>query len=94
MNKRIKPRFDFLQGLLLMVEAPSDYTRAEACFHKSVQADEVVGAVVPAAQTRFYPAQALAQKGVVKRSRSLLTELRSEFQNWGIDVWKKNVNRN
>ena len=84
-----EPRFDFLQGLLLMAEASPDYRRAEACFHKSIQGDEAVGAIVPAAQTRFYLAQVLAQKGEIKRSRSLLTELCSEFQSWGIAVWQQ-----
>ncbi|NIO03472.1 MAG: AAA family ATPase [Proteobacteria bacterium] len=83
------PRFDFLQGLLLMAEVSPDYTRAEECFQKSIQGDEEVGAVVPAAQTRFYLAQVLAQKGEVERSRSLLIELRSQFQSWGIPVWQR-----
>jgi hypothetical protein len=84
-----EPRFDFLQGMLLMAEASPDYVRAEACFQKSIQGDEAVGAVVPAAQTRFYLAQVLAQKGEIERSRSLLTELRSGFQSWGIGVWQQ-----
>ncbi|MEE9611972.1 MAG: hypothetical protein V3W19_12005, partial [Desulfatiglandales bacterium] len=84
-----EPRFDFLQGLLLMAEASPDYMRAEECFQKAIQGDEEVGAVVPAAQTRFYLAQVLAQKGEVERSHSLLTELRSEFQSWGIAVWQQ-----
>jgi tetratricopeptide (TPR) repeat protein len=83
------PRFDFLQGLLLMMEASPDYTRAEECFQKSIQGDEQVGAVVPAAQTRFYLAQVLAQKGEVEHSRSLFTELRSAFQSWGIPAWQQ-----
>jgi hypothetical protein len=84
-----KPRFDFLQGLLLMAEASPDFMRAEEYFQMSIQGDEEVGAVVPAAQTRFYLAQALAQKGEVERSRSLFSELRSEFQSWGITTWQK-----
>ena len=84
-----KPRFDFLQGHLLMAEASPDYIQAEKCFQKSIQGDEAVGAVVPAAQTRFYLAQVLAQKGEVEHSRSLLTQLRSDFQGWGIAVWQQ-----
>jgi len=84
-----EPRFDFLQGLFLMAEASPDYTKAEESFQKSIQGDEEFGAVVPAAQTRFYLALVLAQKGEIERSRFLLTELRSDFQNWGIDVWQK-----
>jgi len=83
------PRFDFLQGLLLMAEASPDYTRAEECFQKSIQGDEEVGAVVPAAQTRFYLAQVLAQKGEVERSRSLLSEICDQFRDWDIPVWQK-----
>ena len=83
------PRFDLLQGLLLMAESFPNYTRAEECFQKSIQGDEEVGAVVPAAQTRFYLAQVLAQKGETERSRSLLTELRSQFQSWDIPVWQQ-----
>jgi len=83
------PRFDFLQGLLLMAETSPDYTRAEECFQKSIQGDEEVGAVVPAAQTRFYLAQLLAQKGEVERSRSLLSEIRDQFHDWDISVWQQ-----
>ena len=84
-----EPRFDFLQGLRLMTEASPDYMRAEACFQKSIQADEEVGAVVPAAQTRYYLARMLARKGEIERSREMLTELRSHFQSWSIPVWQK-----
>jgi len=83
------PRFDFLQGLLLMGEASPDYMRAEECLQKSIQDDEEAGAVVPAAQTRFYLAQVLAQKGEVERSRSLLSEIRDQFRDWNISVWQK-----
>jgi tetratricopeptide (TPR) repeat protein len=84
-----KPRFDFLQGLLFMAEASPDYISAEACFQKSIQGDEEVGAVVPAAQTRFYLAKVLAQKGEVERSREVLTELSNYFQGWSIPVWQQ-----
>ena len=72
-----------------MAEAPPDYMRAKECFQKSIQGDEEVGAVLLAAQTRFYLAQVLAQKGEVERSRSLISELRSQFQNWSVPVWKQ-----
>jgi tetratricopeptide (TPR) repeat protein len=84
-----EPRFDFLQGLLVMAEASPDYTRAEECFQKSIQGDEEVGAVLPATQTRFYLAQMLAQKEEIERSRSLLSEIRGQFQDWGIPVWQQ-----
>ena len=83
------PRFDFLQGLLLMAEASPDHARAEDCFQNSIQGDEKVGAEVPAAQTRFYLAKVLAQKGEVGRTRSMFTELRSQFQSWGIPIWQQ-----
>ena len=46
-------------------------------------------AVVLAAQTRFYLAQMLAQKGEVERSRSLHTEIRDQFQDWDISIWQQ-----
>ena len=84
-----EPRFDFLQGLLFMAEASPDYMRAEECFKKSIRGDEEAGAVVPAAQTRYHLARMLARKGDVERSREMLTELSSHFQNWSIPVWQK-----
>jgi len=84
-----EPRFDFLQGLLLMTEASPDYMRAEACFQKSIQADEEVGAVAAAAQTRYYLARMLARKGEGRRAHEMLTELCSHFQSWSIPVWQK-----
>ena len=84
-----KPRFDFLQGLLLMTEASPDYIQAEECFKNSMQVDEEVGAVVPAAQTHYYLARMLARQGQVGRSREMLTDLRSRFQSWNIPVWQQ-----
>ncbi|MGD8983998.1 MAG: adenylate/guanylate cyclase domain-containing protein [Desulfobacteraceae bacterium] len=84
-----EPRFDFLQGLLLMGEASPNYMRAEECFQKSIRGDEEVGAVVPAAQTRYHLARMLARKGEAKRCREMLTELASHFQSWGIHVWQQ-----
>jgi tetratricopeptide (TPR) repeat protein len=83
------PRFDFLQGLLLMTEDSPDYERAEEFFQKSIRGDEEVGAVVPAAQTRFNLARMLASKGELGRSREMLTELESSFQAWDMPVWQK-----
>ncbi|MGD9083621.1 MAG: adenylate/guanylate cyclase domain-containing protein [Desulfobacterales bacterium] len=84
-----KPRFDFLQGLLFMAQASPDFIQAEESFKNSIQVDEDVGAVVPAAQTRYYLAQMLARKGKVELTRDMLTELCSHFQNWRIPVWQK-----
>jgi hypothetical protein len=72
-----------------MAKASPNYTQAEESFKNSIQGDEEVGAVVPAAQTRFYLAQLLARKGEVERSRSMLSELNSQFQSWGIPVWQQ-----
>ena len=83
------PRFDFLQGLLLMTEASPDYTQAEECFQKSIQFDEEVGAVVPAAQTRYHLARMLARRGEVGHTREMLTELCRHFQSWDIPVWQQ-----
>jgi len=87
--EREAPRFDFLKGRLLSSEGSLDFEQAEAFFEKSVRTDETSGAVVLAAQTRFYLAQMLAQKGEIDRSLSLLNELRSQFKNWGIAFWQK-----
>lgn len=87
------PRFDFLKGRLMECGSPPDFEQAEAYFNQSIRADEKSGAVVLAGQTRFYLAQMLAQKGEVKHSRSLLTELRNQFQSWNIPVWQQKCER-
>jgi tetratricopeptide (TPR) repeat protein len=84
-----KPRFDFLQGLLLMAKASPDFVRAEESFKNSIQVDEDAGAVVLAAQTRYYLARMLARKGEVELPRDILTELCSHFQSWSIPKWQK-----
>jgi len=83
------PRFDFLQGLLLTAETSPDYTQAEEYFQKSIQGDEEFGAVVPAAQTRYYLARMLTRKGETTRAREVLTDLSSHFKSWGIPVWQQ-----
>jgi tetratricopeptide (TPR) repeat protein len=83
------PRFDLLQGLLLLSEASPDYKRAEECFQKSIQIDKEVGAVVPAAHTRYYLARMFSHKGEARRSRKILTELRNYFQSLSIPVWQQ-----
>ncbi len=87
--EREAPRFDFLKGLLLGAGSPPNFEQAEVFFEQSIKADETSGAVVLAAQTRFYLAQMLAQKGEVERSRSLLTEIRGQFQDWDIPAWQQ-----
>ncbi len=54
--------------------------RSRSFFQQKHQGKESNGAVLPAAQTRFYLAQMVAQKGEVERSGSLLRELPSQFQ--------------
>jgi tetratricopeptide (TPR) repeat protein len=84
-----EPRFDFLQGLLLVAGGSSDYKFAEECLQKSLKGDEEVGAVVPAAQTSYYLARMLGRKVEVGRARKILTELHSHFQSMGIPVWQQ-----
>jgi len=83
------PRFDFLKARLLVSSNTSDFEQSEIFFEKSIQADEKSSAVVPAAQSRFYLSQMLARKGDVEQSCSLLKEIKEQFQNWGIPVWKR-----
>jgi tetratricopeptide (TPR) repeat protein len=82
-------RFALLQGRLLASVDPPDSVQAEACLMQSIQADEATGAVVLAAQTRFYLGQMLAAKGDIGRARVLLAALRDQFANWGIPVWQR-----
>jgi len=86
---REAPRFNFLKGRLLATASPPEFEQAEVFFEQSIRADETSGAVVFAAQTRFYLAQMLAQKGEAERSRSLLTEIRGQFQDWDIPIWQQ-----
>ena len=82
-------RFDFLKGRLLAVGNSPDSEKALIVFEKSIQADEASGAVVPAAQTKFYMAQMLVKMGEIKRSRSILSEISNQFENWGIPYWQQ-----
>jgi len=82
------PRFDFLKGRLLTLADSPDYARADEFFQKSITADETSGAVVLAARTKYYRADMLARKGEIDRSRSLLDEIQTQFQNWGIPFWQ------
>jgi tetratricopeptide (TPR) repeat protein len=82
-------RFDCLRGRLLATSSPPEFEQAELFFDRSVKMDETSGAVVSAAQTRFYLAQMLAQKGERDRSLSLLKELQDQFRNWRIPSWQQ-----
>jgi hypothetical protein len=78
-----------LKGRLLAADSPPNFEEAEVFFEQSIGADEASGAVVLAAQTRFYLAQMLAQKGEIERSRSLLSEIRGQFKDWDIIAWQQ-----
>ena len=87
--KRDAPRFDSLKAQLLAGGDTPDYEKAEALFTQSIQADQKSGAVLLSAQTRFYLAQMLAQKGETERSVALLNESRDQFKQWGVPVWQQ-----
>ena len=82
----LRQLYDFLKGLI--VAAENDFMQAEELFHRSARDDEEVGAVVPAAQTRYYLARMLARKGDVDRARELLAKLEKHFREWIIPVWE------
>jgi len=82
-------RFDYLKGRLLSIGKSPNFEQAEESFHKSIKADEASGAVVLAAQTKYYLAQMLTHKGEIERSRSILTEIRDLFENWEIPFWQQ-----
>jgi len=87
--ERIVPRFDNLKGRILSTGPSPDFQQAEIFFSKSIKADETSGAVVLAAQTQFYLAKMLSQKGEIERGRSLFTQLSNQFQDWDIPIWQK-----
>jgi tetratricopeptide (TPR) repeat protein len=82
-------RFDYLKGRLLASGDPPDFGNARLLFEKSIQTDEASGAVVQAAQTKYYLAQMLVLKGEIERSRYILDEITDIFGNWGIPFWQK-----
>jgi tetratricopeptide (TPR) repeat protein len=90
---RTAPRFDFLKARLLTTEDSPDYARADEFFQKSINRDDATGAVVLSAQTKYYRADLLARKGDDELSRSLLTEIQKQFQNWGIPAWQLKCER-
>ncbi len=87
--ERIAPRFEHLKGRILSTGPSPDFQQAEIFFSKSIKADETSGAVVLAAQTQFYLAKMLSQRGEIERGRSLFTQLSNQFQNWDIPIWKR-----
>jgi class 3 adenylate cyclase/tetratricopeptide (TPR) repeat protein len=87
------PRYSFLEGLILMNEAQLDYQRIRICFESSIKADEDMGAIVPAAQTKYYLAKFMTQQGDEKDSNNIFTNLYESFQKWGIFAWEKKCER-
>jgi len=82
-------RFDYLKGRLLSSVKTPDFEQAETLFLKSINADEKAGAVVLAAQKRFYLAGMLMGKGENDRSRTILTNLQLLFGSWDIPAWQR-----
>ena len=80
-------RFNFLKGRLLASADPPDFANALPYYEKSIQADEASGAVVPAAQTRYYLAQMLLQSGDTERSLSIFENIKDKFGKWNIPYW-------
>jgi tetratricopeptide (TPR) repeat protein len=81
-------RFLFLKGMLLSSETAPDFMEIEECFQKSIHDVEIVGAVVPAAQTRYYLAKMLSRKGEVNHANKLFRDLRDGFEAFDIPVWQ------
>jgi tetratricopeptide (TPR) repeat protein len=84
-----EPRYDFLEGMVLETERSPDYNKVKECLKKSIQGDENVGAIVPAAQTRFYLAKVLAKEGDADSSHEIFNELSNKFKSWEIPIWQK-----
>lgn len=87
-GRRQTSRFMLLRARLLAAAEPPDVAQAESYLAQSLRADEAAGAVVLAAQTRFYLAQMLARKGDLERACSVLTALRRQFHAWDIPAWQ------
>jgi len=87
--EREASRFDCLKGRLLVSSSPPEFEQAEVILEQSIKTDEASGAVVFAAQTRFYLAEILVKKGEIDRGLSLLHEIQMLFQDWGIPVWQE-----
>ncbi len=84
-----RPRFQLLEARIISVDHDPDYKKAETLFRESAEGDAEVGALVPAAQTRYYLANVLMQKGQVKAAKDLLIEVRCQFEDWKIPRWQR-----
>jgi DNA-binding SARP family transcriptional activator/class 3 adenylate cyclase len=81
-------RYEFLKGRLLGAQSRPDFPEALAAFERSILADESQGAVVPAAQTRYWMAVVLARGGEIEHARAMLGDLRKRFGSWGVRAWE------
>ena len=86
--EREAARFNFLKGRLLASADLPDFAKAQSYYEKSIQADEASGAVVPAAQTRYYLAQMLLQSGDTERSLPIFENIKDRFGKWKIPYWR------
>ena len=84
-----KPRYSFLEGLILMNEAKFDSQKIKTCFEASIKGDEDMGAIVPAAQTQYYLGKIMMRRGDEKGSINIFTKLHNNFKTWGLSVWEK-----
>jgi len=83
------PRYIFLEGLILMITSNADYRKIISFFEASIKGDESVGAIVPAAQTKYYLSKILMRSGGEKGSLDMLTNIYNQFKSWGLSVWEK-----
>jgi hypothetical protein len=84
-----EPRFNFLKALLSGADSADDLSNLKGYFESSIEADEMLGAVVPAAQTRYHFARFLYQNGKINQSHQILKDLHDQFENWNISAWKE-----
>ena len=82
------PRFDFLKALLTGADSSNDFSNVKGYFERSIAADEMVGAIVPAAQTRYHLARTLHQNGDKAQSHQMLMDLLDQFESWNIPSWR------
>ena len=83
-----EPRFDFLKALLAGADSSNDLSNVIGYFERSIAADEMVGAVVPAAQTSYHLARTLHRNGDKAQSNHMLMELHDQFESWNIPSWR------
>ena len=60
---------------------------------RSINVDEKTGAIVLAAQKRFYLASMLIKKGEIERGRTILTNILECFRDWDVPAWQRKCYR-